>query len=77
MLFVFICGVNMLKPEEIHQLSQNLIDSLEKEIEAIQRRIEGVALLYKHLAENDGRQEQKERADIPSGKAEAKEKAGS
>ena len=41
--------------KQIHEIAQSLIDKLEKEIGASQHRIEGIALLYKLLAEADER----------------------
>lgn len=45
----------MLEAKQIHEIAQKLIDKLEKEVGATQHRIEGIALLYKLLAEADER----------------------
>jgi len=45
----------MLEAKTIHEIAQALIDRLEKDAAATQHRVEGVALLYKLLAEADER----------------------
>lgn len=58
---------------EIHEIAQKLVDQMEKEIGTIQTRIEGVALLYKELAEEYVRREQQR--DLSSVTAQEEESA--
>ena len=62
----------MLAPEQVHAITQKLIDKLEKDIETIKSTITGIALLYKHLAEADGQQ-----SNLPSREKKEEKAKGS
>jgi len=49
-----------MSPQLVHELAQKLIDRLEQEVQNNQARIEGIAMLYKAIAEADVRNHGKE-----------------